>query len=456
MASRIRTIEMVLLARDLASSVFQTVSEKVRGLRSDESDAAEANRELEKSFDDTEKKTNKFSDAIKNARNSLAGYAASIFGLNLLKKGFVSIIEAGADLETLELQIKQLYDTAEEGTAAFDWVQQFAKQNPTFDVTKAFVKLKVFGVDPVTGALQSLVDQTSKLGGDQQVLEGLILAVGQAWSKQKLQGEEILQLVERGVPVWDLLAKRLRQNAHYVRLFKAAFPQIIYDANDITLVAAANAIAAFEAVTFRSDNSPFDRYLRGDTAALSEAAKQGMALFYGKAQCAQCHAGVLQTDHQFYAIGIPQIGPGKGDGPDGRDDFGRERVTGKSVDRYRFRTPSLRNVALTGPWGHDGAYAELQAVVRHHIKPNQALNRYQTQQALLPSRDDLDAIDFIAHGDPARRQALRRAIELPKAHLTEPEIEALLSFLQALTGPKVANLRNQIPMHVPSGLPVFD
>ena len=88
-----------------------------------------------------------------------------------------------------------------------------------------------------------------------------------------------------------------------------------------------------------------------------------MRLFYGKADCASCHSGAFQTDHDFHAIAMPQLGPGKGDGFRGREDFGRERVTGDPTDRFRFRTPTLRNVALTGPWGHTGAYATLEAVV---------------------------------------------------------------------------------------------
>jgi cytochrome c peroxidase len=70
------------------------------------------------------------------------------------------------------------------------------------------------------------------------------------------------------------------------------------------------------------------------------------------------------------------IGPGKGDGFEEHDDYGRERVTGDANDRYKFRTPSLRNVALTGPWRHDGAYNTLEAVVRHHLAPEKSLNAY--------------------------------------------------------------------------------
>jgi len=143
---------------------------------------------------------------------------------------------------------------------------------------------------------------------------------------------------------WALLADRLRVLPDYVSLFGEAYG---IGPDEITFVHAANAIAAHEAAAFRSDDSPFDRYLSGDAAAMSTAAMRGMRLFYGGAGCAVCHAGPFQTDHDFHAIAMPQIGPGKGDGPSGRDDFGRERVTGLAEDRFKFRTPSLRNVALT-------------------------------------------------------------------------------------------------------------
>ena len=118
-------------------------------------------------------------------------------------------------------------------------------------------------------------------------------------------------------------------------------------------------MAAFEGTAWRADNSPFDRFLRGEQRAMSNSAKKGMRLFYGKAACSNCLTGKFQTDHEFHAIVMLQIGPGKGGGVDGHDDLGRERVTGDRVDRFRFRTLTLRNVALTEPWGHDGAFNTL-------------------------------------------------------------------------------------------------
>jgi cytochrome c peroxidase len=250
--------------------------------------------------------------------------------------------------------------------------------------------------------------------------------------------------------VWEQLAQRLQGIPEYVDLFKEAYPDSVDEAGDITYIHAANAIAAYEAVAFRADNSPFDRYLRGDHQALSVSARQGMGVFYGKGQCDTCHSGKFQTDHEFYAIAMPQIGPGKGDGLDGRDDFGRERVTAAAEDRYRFRTPSLRNVALTGPWGHDGAYDTLESVVEHHLHPVDSLEQYDTNRAMLPYRSDLRELDFVIQSDPTRRAAIAAANEMPAVHLNQREVTYLVDFLHALTDPGSLDLRHNVPQRVPS------
>ena len=112
---------------------------------------------------------------------------------------------------------------------------------------------------------------------------------------------------------WQRLAQRLQKIPEYVDRFRAAFPSRIRKAEQIRFVDAANAIAAFEAAAFRSDRSPYDALLRRE-AALPESAEAGRLLFYGKARCGSCHSGKFQTDHDFHAIAMPQIGPGKGDG----------------------------------------------------------------------------------------------------------------------------------------------
>jgi cytochrome c peroxidase len=176
-----------------------------------------------------------------------------------------------------------------------------------------------------------------------------------------------------------------------------------------------------------------------------------MTLFYGKANCAACHSGPFQTDHSFHAIGLPQLGPGKEDG--GYADRGRLAVTGEEEDRYRFRTPSLRNVAVTAPYGHNGAYADLEAMVRHHLDPIRALTQYDRAQARLPEAE-VEADDWAAMDDMEEVIRIAEATEIMPVSLTDAEIAQLLAFLGALTDPQARTGRLGPPESVPSGLPM--
>lgn len=257
--------------------------------------------------------------------------------------------------------------------------------------------------------------------------------------------------------VWAQLAERLQNNPEYVDLFIDTFADI-NAAGDITYVHAANAIAAFEAKAWRCDQSPYDQWLRKKKSSnLNAIQRTGLRLFYGDAGCSTCHSGPFQTDHDFHAIAMPQIGTGKGDGPDGLDDFGREQVTGDANDRFKFRTPSLRQIAQTAPYGHAGAYDTLEAVVRHHLDPVTSLENYDQSQAKLQSRDDLDAIDFVVMDDPARVAAIAAANELAPVDLSDKEVKAIIAFLHTLTDPNCIDLRRDVPIDgVPSGLTLFD
>jgi len=282
---------------------------------------------------------------------------------------------------------------------------------------------------------------------------------GQPGENEQAEAAARSQLAGPG-GVWDLIAAKLQAIPEYVARFQAAFPGEVATAEDITFVQAANAIAAYEAVTWRTDNSPFDRFLRGERRAMSREARLGMNLFYGEARCGVCHSGTFQTDQAFHPIAMPQIGPGKGDNlagyDDGHDDFGRERVTGDNRDRYRFRTPTLRNVALTAPYGHAGAYDSLEAIVRHYINPAAALREYDPARARLPSRPDLDEQDFVVQLDPDRVEAIAARNEAFPVDLGERDIANLMAFLNALTDPAALDRRADVPAQVPSGLPIWD
>jgi len=248
---------------------------------------------------------------------------------------------------------------------------------------------------------------------------------------------------------WDLIAKRVEAIPQY----RAAFGEII-GARPIGFTDISDVIAEFMAFEWRSDTSPFDAHLRGEKA-LEGAALAGLELFYGKAGCSTCHSGKFLTDHDFHAIAMPQIGPGKVERfeTDTRD-IGRMRVTGRAEDIYRFRTPSLRNIALTGPYGHDGAYASLEAVVRHHLDPVEALLAYDIGQAVLPELEGAGAKDTAVLADAAEMKAIAEANELAPVELTDAEVGALMAFLESLTDPAARAGRLGIPAQVPSGLPV--
>ena len=194
---------------------------------------------------------------------------------------------------------------------------------------------------------------------------------------------------------------------------------------------------------------------------MSPSARRGMRVFYqsNSGNCASCHGGPFQTNHGFASIAAPQIGGGKGDGVDGREDFGRERVTGDPADRYRFRVPSLRNVALTAPYGHAGVYDTLEAMVRHHLDAVTSFDTYDTSQAVLPSRIDLDALDFdIMTGGAyaGARSAIKASSQIPPLILSEREVSDLLEFLDALTDRSSIDLRRDVPRSVPSGIPLAE
>lgn len=268
---------------------------------------------------------------------------------------------------------------------------------------------------------------------------------------------DISQAVRQGLitgpgGAWELLAARIAAIPAYRAAFAAALPETAKE-RTLAFTDIANALAAFIALEFRADDSPFDRHLRGE-ASLTRPASAGMDLFYGKAGCASCHAGPFQTDHDFHAVAMPQIGPGRAARFEThRRDDGRLRVTGKPDDAYRFRTPSLRNVALTPPYGHAGAYRELSDAVRHMSDPAAGLLTWHPAMVSLPDIGT-DQDDFAPMRDSALLEALGNASEVRPITLSDPEIDALVAFLEALTDPGSHPGRLPVPATVPSGLRV--
>lgn len=240
----------------------------------------------------------------------------------------------------------------------------------------------------------------------------------QAWAP-------ILSLDEMAAPSIGWVIEKLRGLADYAGLFEAAFA-----GRGASMDRIGAAIAGYERTLLLGD-SRFDRWrYGGDAAALSEVERAGYALFTGKAGCAACHpAGdksALFTDHLFHDTGIAYAGTTGSrvkdfavrlaDGQTARlslddiksisaprpNDLGRFEITRDPADRWAFKTPSLRNVALTGPYMHDGSLSTLADIVEF----------YDAGGGASPNKSSL----------------------LKPLHLTPDEKQALVSFLEALTG----------------------
>ncbi|MCT4608563.1 MAG: methylamine utilization protein MauG [Pelagimonas sp.] len=246
---------------------------------------------------------------------------------------------------------------------------------------------------------------------------------------------------------WPILAKRVRTQPDYATDFVAAFDHID-SAEEVSIVEIANALAAFMAIEWQSIDSPFDRYLAGDDSALTADQKAGLDLFYGKAQCSSCHSGPLLSDQKFHALGLPAFGPGRTRRFDPYvRDVGRMGESDALEDAYRFRTPMLRNVALTAPYGHNGAYPTLEGIVRHHLNPVQAREEWTRDLAALPKIPWLEAIDFVVQSDRLEMARQAQAIDIEPVDLSDHEVAQVISFLHALTGEG----RKAPPFGVPEG-----
>ncbi len=243
--------------------------------------------------------------------------------------------------------------------------------------------------------------------------------------------------------VWEALMKRLGKIRAYRRMFELAYPGQHFD--QMTFAHASNAIGGFFVDQLSFNNSPWDRFLAGNDRAMTTVQLQGAKNFMS-ARCSICHNGPALTDNKFHNVAVAQLGPGKGDGPSGRDDFGRERVTGNPAERYAFRTPALRNVELTAPYGHDGAFFDLRAFVAHYSESDLKLRDFDITQLepLLQGTVLPTLTEILATRDP-----LLTGVVFP-----DGVIDEVTEFMKALTDPGARNLQRIVPVRVPSGLPV--
>jgi len=221
-------------------------------------------------------------------------------------------------------------------------------------------------------------------------------------------------------------------------------------------------------------NSPWNEYLNGNLNALNEEQKSGALLFFttrneGGAGCVGCHSNQNFSNERHHLTAYPQIGLGKGNQTDNSNtqDFGRENVTLNSQDKFHFRTPTLLNVEVTAPYGHTGAYASLEEVIRHYDNPRLAIDRLFASNGVTPfvtgtapycqlpqitdlmSKNSLACEDVFADAYSNSLEVVSylervnagsveaRAPLRPRRPLNDQQVTQLASFLRALTDPCV-------------------
>lgn len=271
-------------------------------------------------------------------------------------------------------------------------------------------------------------------------------------SRHEMRGEEgdndLADIADGDVVlIWEGIMERLMAIPGYHTLFAAAYPDMAPD--EWTIAQVGNAIAAYEIEVFTFEDAPWDLFVGGDADALSAEQLRGAQLFFGDAGCAQCHNGPLLTDQQYHNIGVPHNGPGKT--PMGTD-TGRAIVTGNFEDSFAFRTPPLRNVALTGPYMHNGYYATLEEAIAHHFNAETVLETYPDD---VPDArvSDLSSETLVLRDMIGQTLAPQLDGMSP---LSNSEMSDLIAFLESFTSPSATDLAHLTPDSVPSGLPVTD
>ena len=277
---------------------------------------------------------------------------------------------------------------------------------------------------------------------------------------------------ERNPEVRTGIANRVTDIAAYHTLFEEAYPigrtdlklytgdPMIGPDDDIPYVAIADSVAYFLETQNYTD-APWDHFLTGQDSAITDAAKRGALLFFKDAHCSSCHAGDLFSDFENYNIGVPQVGPGTAqtDADPSYNglktwDFGLEEIDFNRLDRFKYRTPPLRGVALSSPYMHNGAYTKLEDAIRHHTDPAAAYANYDIMQI----EPEMQAADGLKPMEPVfeRRNpvALGHDTGQVRIDLTDAQINDLVEFLKTLTDPKMKDTASLAPQTVPSGLPV--
>jgi len=251
----------------------------------------------------------------------------------------------------------------------------------------------------------------------------------------RLAGYEGPQVVDAsGNDVTDTVP--LPETAHWIEKFRSVFNEPDAPLDELVTEQRVSMLIGEYERSQAFGNTPWKSYVKGNNWAISADAKRGAILFFtsseqGGANCSSCHSGDFFTDESFHNLAMPQVGEGKGNG-DGSHDFGRARETGLEQDKFAFRTPSLVNVEVTGPWSHAGSYDSLEAVIKHHSNAAHAIANFDASQLLAENVTNLHKMSANT------LEALNASnFELETLNLSDMQVGFLVEFIHSLTDPCV-------------------
>jgi len=249
----------------------------------------------------------------------------------------------------------------------------------------------------------------NRIGGSEQFRDG------RAMTLEEQAKDPLLNPSELGMSSYAAVVSKLQSISEYRAMFDKAFDR------DVNIEDVARAIASFER-TIVSWNSRWDQFIAGDISVLTKSEMRGLILFQGKGRCTQCHSGWNLTDEKYHNIGIGWDLP--------EPDVGRFAVTNNENSRGAFRTPTLRDVALTGPYMHDGRFETLEEVVEYYssgVIANPYLD-VEMQRSNLSLEETLELY--------SQENQTKQRIDFPVQNLalTEQEITDMVAFMETLAG----------------------
>ena len=239
---------------------------------------------------------------------------------------------------------------------------------------------------------------------------------GRAGSLEEQLKLPLINPTEMAMPSHELLVKKVADIKGYKSWFKRVF------AREVNIDDLARAIAAFER-TVVSGNARYDEFKAGDQQALNEAEKRGLELFEGKARCSQCHNGPNFTDEKYHNIGV--------DWDNTRIDLGRYNVTKDEQDIGAFKTPTLREIANTAPYMHNGTFETLEETVTLYNSGGIA-NPFLDVEMRRPNRTLEQMLEYYEKRKIEGESPPET--ELVKMDLTKQEQADLVAFLRTLSG----------------------